>query len=166
MPDVRTRWNYHARWNQSERYWQDDFRQLADCGFDLLRWQVPWSLVQPEKGEYRWELIDPKVELASKLNLEIFYPIVHFNVPSWIAGRGFRHAVYARELGDHLAEYTDRLLARYKFRLVIPVVEVQMDAFQRGWLGNWQPHQKSRTSYRLIYQNLLRAFRRSAAVAR
>jgi hypothetical protein len=41
-----------------------------------------------------------------------------------------------------------------------------MDAFQRGWLGNWQPHQKGRTAYRLIYQNLLRAFRRSAEVAR
>jgi hypothetical protein len=165
MPDVRTKWNYHARWNQSDRLWQDDFRQLADCGFDLLRWQMPWSLVQPARGEYRWDLIDPKVEFATKVGLEIFYPIVHFNVPSWIAGRGVRHAVYAHELGDHLEEYTDRLLERYKFRLVIPIVEVQMDAFQRGWLGNWQPHQKSRTSYRLIYANLLRAFRRSAAVA-
>ena len=67
MPDVRTKWNYHARWNQNERFWQEDFRQLADCGFDLLRWQVPWSLVQPKKGEYRWDLIDPKVELAAVL---------------------------------------------------------------------------------------------------
>src|SRR5262245_59135042 len=122
MPDVRTKWNYHARWNQNERFWQEDFRQLADCGFDLLRWQVPWSLVQPKKGEYRWDLIDPKVELAGRLALEIFYPIVHFNVPSWIGGKSVRHGVYAPELGDHVAEYTDRLLSRYKFRLVIPVV--------------------------------------------
>jgi len=49
---------------------------------------------------------------------------------------------------------------------VIPIVEVQMEAFQRGWLGNWQPHQKSRTSYRTIYRNLIKAFRQSAAIAR
>jgi hypothetical protein len=167
MPDVKSKWNFHARWNQSERFWQDDFRQLADCGFDLLRWQMPWSLVQPTRGgEYRWDLIDPKVEFAAKVGLEIFYPIVHFNVPTWIAGKGVRHSVYSPALGDHVAEYTDKLLSRYKFRLVIPIVEVQMDAFQRGWLGNWQPHQKSRTSYRLIYNNLVKAFRRSSAVAR
>lgn len=166
MPDVGKRWNYHARWNQSERFWQDDFRQLAGCGFDLLRWQVPWSLVEPRRGEYHWELIDPKIDLATRLGLEIFYPIVHFNLPTWIAGRGVRHSVYSADLAAHLAEYTDRILSRYHFRLVIPIVEVQMDAFQRGWLGNWQPHQKSRTSYRLIYNNLVRAFRESAAVAR
>jgi hypothetical protein len=166
MPDVGKKWNYHARWNQSERLWEDDFRQLADCSFDLLRWQMPWSLIEPNRGEYRWELIDPKVELATKLGLEIFYPIVHFNMPLWIAGRGVRHSVYSSDLAGYVAEYTDRILSRYHFRHVIPIVEVQMDAFQRGWLGNWQPHQKSRTSYRLIYDNLVKAFKASAAVAK
>jgi hypothetical protein len=165
MPDVHTRWNFHARWNQSEQFWREDFRQLADCGFDLLRWQMPWSLVQPKPHEYRWDLIDPKVELAAKLGLEIFYPIVHFNYPSWIAGRGVRHAVLSQQLGDSLAEYTDRLLCRYRFRLVIPIVEVQMDACQRALFGNWQPHLKNRSAYRLIHRNLVAAFRQSAAVA-
>ncbi|HYO83497.1 MAG TPA: beta-galactosidase [Bryobacteraceae bacterium] len=165
MPDVRSKWNYHARWNQNERFWQEDFRQLADCGFDLLRWQVPWSLVEPRRGEMKWELIDPKVELATRLGLEILYPIVHFNMPSWTAGRGVRHPVYSPALPDHVAEYTDRILSRYHFRLVIPIVEVQMEAFQRGWLGNWQPHQKSRTSYRLILKNVIKAFKSSASVA-
>lgn len=165
MPDVGTKWNYHARWNQNERFWQEDFRQLADCGFDLLRWQVPWSLVQPKKNQYRWELIDSRVEFAKRLGLEIFYPIMHFNVPSWIGGKSVRHPVYAPELGELLAEYTHQLLSRYQFRLVIPIVEVQMDAFQRGWIGNWQPHQKSRAAYKLIYRNLVKAFRHSARVA-
>lgn len=166
MPDVGKRWNYHARWNGSERLWQDDFRQLADCGFDLLRWQLPWSLAEPQQGDLQWQLIDPKVELATKLGLEILYPVVHFNLPPWIASKGVRHSVYSADLADHVAEYTDRILSRYHFRLVIPIVEVQMDAFQRGWLGNWQPHGRSRTSYRLIYNNLLKAFRQSSAVAR
>ena len=50
MPDVKRKWNYHAAWNQNDRLWREDFRQLADCGFDLLRWQMPWSLVQPKRG--------------------------------------------------------------------------------------------------------------------
>jgi hypothetical protein len=165
MPDIRNRWSYHAAWNQNDRLWREDFTQLAECGFDLLRWQMPWSLVQPAPNEYRWDLIDEKVELATKLGLEIFYPVVHFNYPTWIAGRGERHAVYSRALPDRLAEYTDKLLSRYHFRLVIPVVEVQMEAFQRGRAGNWQPHQKSRTAYRVMRENVLRAFRASAAVA-
>jgi hypothetical protein len=166
MPAVGKRWNYHARSNGNENVWEQDFHQLADCGFDLLRWQVPWSLVEPEPGKYHWDLIDPKVELANKLGLEIFYPIVHFNMPAWIAARGVRHSVYSNHLPEIVAEYTDRILSRYKFRMVIPIVEVQMDAFQRGWLGNWEPHEKSRTSYRLIYNNLMNAFRASARVAR
>ena len=166
MPDVRTKWNFHARWNQSDRFWQEDFRQLAGCGFDLLRWQMPWSVVEPRRGEYHWELIDPKVELATKLGMEIFYPIVHFNYPSWIAGRGVRHAVLSTELADRVAEYTDQVLTRYHFRLVIPIVEVQMDACQRALLGNWQPHLKSRNAYRLIHRNMVTAFKSGAAVAK
>src|SRR6187402_83227 len=103
MPDVGKRWNYHARWNQHERFWEEDFRQLASFGFDVLRWQVPWSLVQPGRGEYRWDLLDAQVELATKLGMEIFYPIAHFNHPDWIAGRGVRHAVYSNDLPSHLA---------------------------------------------------------------
>jgi hypothetical protein len=166
MPDVGKRWNYHARWNQNDRFWAEDFRQLAGFGFDTIRWQMPWSMVQPSRGEYRWELIDPKVELAQKLGVELFYPIVHFNLPSWIAGRGVRHPVFAKNLADDVSEYTERLLSRYKFRLVIPIVEVQMEAFQRGWLGNWQPHLKSRTSYNLIKTNMVKAFRQSAVIAK
>ena len=166
MPDVRTKWNFHARWNQSDRFWEDDFRQLAGCGFDLLRWQMPWSMVEPQRGKYHWELIDPKVELATKLGLEIFYPIVHFNYPSWIAGRGLRHAVLSTELADRVAEYTDQVLTRYQFRLVIPIVEVQMDACQRALLGNWQPHLKSRNAYRMIHRNLVNAFKSGAVVAK
>ena len=41
-----------------------------------------------------------------------------------------------------------------------------MDAFQRALVGNWQPHQKSRKSYRMIHANLVRAFRVSSAIAR
>ncbi len=166
MPDVGKRWNYHARWNQNERFWREDFRQLAGFGFDLIRWQLPWSLVQPTRGEYRWDLLDEKVEFANKLGVELFYPIVHFNMPAWIAGRGVRHAVFATNLTDDLCEYTERLLARYKFRYVIQVVEVQMEAHQRGWIGNWQPHLKSRSSYKLILGNLVKAFRQSAAIAK
>ena len=70
MPDVKRKWNYHANWNQNDRLWREDFRQLADAGFDLLRWQAPWSLVEPKQGEYHWELIDPQVDLATKLGLE------------------------------------------------------------------------------------------------
>jgi hypothetical protein len=166
MPDVKRRWNYHAAWNQNDTLWREDFRQLADCGFDLLRWQTPWSLVQPKAGVYRWDLIDEKVELATKLGLEIFYPIMHFNMPAWLAGSDAKHAVFADQLPDRLAEYTDRLLTRYQFKLVIPVVEVQMDAFQRGRVGNWQPHGKSPAAFKKIYARLVAAYKASARVAK
>ena len=166
MPDVKRKWNYHAAWNQNDRLWREDFRQLADCGFDLLRWQMPWSLVQPKADEYRWDLIDPKVELATQLGLEIFYPVVHFNLPSWLAANGEKHAVFSDQFPDRIAEYTDQLLSRYKFKLVIPIVEVQMDAFQRGRVGNWQPHGKSKRAYEAIYTRLVNAYKASARVAK
>jgi hypothetical protein len=165
MPDVRDDWSYHAEWNQNHELWREDFLQLADCGFDLLRWQMPWSLVEPRPGAYRWDLIDPKVDLATKLGIEIFYPIMHFNVPRWVARPGDPHAILSPQLADRLAKYTDQILSRYHFRLIIPIVEVEMDAFQRGRIGNWQPHMKSKAAYQQIYTNLIRAFKASARVA-
>jgi hypothetical protein len=165
MPDVKKKWNYHAAWNHNDVLWREDFQQLAGCGFDLLRWQMPWSMVEPAPGEYRWDLIDPKFELATQLGVEIFYPVVHFNFPAWLS-RGERHAVLSSQLADRIAIYTDRLLSRYNFRLVIPIVEVQMDAFQRGLVGNWQPHFKHRAQYRRMHQNLVAAFKAGAAVAK
>jgi hypothetical protein len=166
MPDVRSSWNYHASWNQSDRFWREDFRQLAGCGFDLLRWQVPWSLVEPRPGEYRWDLIDAKVSFANELGLEIFYPTAHFSLPSWLAMPGDAHAVLSDQLPDRLAKYIDKLLSRYRFRLIIPIVEVQMEAMQRGLMGNWQPHLKGRAHYRKMHDNLVRAFIAGATVAR
>lgn len=165
MPDVKNSWSYHAEWNQNDRLWREDFRQLAGCGFDLLRWGMPWSLVEPEPDVYRWELIDPKVELATELGLEIFFPIVHFNYPQWIAEPGERHAVLSARLSERVALYTERLLSRYKFRMVIPVVEVAMESFQRGLAGKWQPHLKSRSDYKRVWTNLVAAFRASAEAA-
>lgn len=166
MPDVGKKWSYHAEWNQNTRFWREDFQQLAACGFDLLRWQTPWSLVEPRRGEYRWDLIDPKFELATELGVELFYPIAHFSLPEWLAQTGERHAVYSAQLPDRIAEYTDKLLTRYGFRLVIPIVEVQMEAFQRGLAGNWQPHFRNRREYECMRANLVRAFHASAAVAK
>lgn len=165
MPDVRSKWSYHAAWNQNTVYWEQDFRQIASCGFDLLRWGKPWSMLEPEAGVYRWDLLDPKIELATQLGLEIFYPIVHFNFPKWLARKNEKHAVLSEQLADRLAEFTHRLLERYHFRLVIPVVEVAMEAFQRGLLGNWQPHLKGRSHYREIHRNVVKAFKASAKVA-
>jgi hypothetical protein len=165
MPDIRKSWSYHAAWNQNDCLWPEDFRQLADCGFDLLRWGMPWSLAEPAEGVYRWELIDPKVELAAKLGLEIFYPIVHFNYPSWLPRAGEQHAVLSPRLNERLEIFTDKLLERYRFRLVIPVVEVAMESMQRGLIGKWQPHIRSKAGHRRIWTNLVHAFRASAKVA-
>jgi len=165
MPDIKKRWSYHAAHIQHDLLWQDDFEQIASLGFDLLRWGTPWSMVEPKPGCYRWDLVDPKVELAMKLGLEIFYPIAHFNLPSWLAGRGESHAIFSAQLPERLAEFTHRLLDRYHFRLVIPVVEVQMEAFQRGMIGNWRPHIRNRHTYERMRQNLIAAFHASAKVA-
>ena len=112
------------------------------------------------------KLIDPKVELATKLGLEIFYPIVHFNLPSWLASNGEKHAVFADSAARSHRRVHGPAATRYKFRLVIPVVEVQMDAFQRGRVGNWQPHGKSASSYTAIYNRLVHAYKASARVAK
>jgi len=165
MPDVRSKWSNHAAWNQNELYWEQDFRQIAECGFDLLRWQMPWSLVEPRKGEYRWDLLDPKIEFASRLGLEVFYPIVHFNIPSWLPEHGEIHAVFSGQLCERVAEYTHQILSRYKFKLVIPWVEVAMDAHQRGRVGNWQPHLKGRKNFEAVYEKLIPAYKASAQVA-
>jgi hypothetical protein len=166
MPDIRKSWSYHAAWNQNDRLWAEDFRQLAGCGFDLLRWGMPWSLTEPEEGVYRWDLIDPKVELATRLGMELFYPIVHFNYPSWIPRAGEQHAIVSSRLAERLEIFTDKLLERYRFRLVIPVVEVAMESMQRGLIGKWQPHLRGKANHRRIWANLVRAFRASAKVAR
>jgi hypothetical protein len=166
MPDIKKRWSYHAEWNQHQEYWREDFRQLADYGFKFLRWGLPWSMVETGADVYRWELLDERVELASRLGIATYYPVMHFNVPTWVVRQGEPHGILSERLSDRLALYTARLVERYRFKWVTPIVEVQMDAFQRGFLGRWQPHLKGRANHDRIYRNLVKAFIASAAAAR
>ncbi len=172
MPDVMKDggvvWNHHAKWNQWETHWEDDLRWHADNGFRLLRFNIPWSLIQPKQNIFDFTVLGPQIELARKLGIEIVYPLAHFNYPYWICRDDELHPTLASGLADALALYAEVAKREFSFHYIIPIVEISIDCMLRSadsrWAdhsGVWAPH--ARGVREVMEHNLTRAFVTAAA---
>lgn len=168
-PSVGGEYKFQAEWTQhtQDGVWQADFDLALACGLDWIRYGWPWSLLEPSEGNYDFSELDARFAYAEKIGLGIGLTVTHFSFPDWLQGENGEHATLAPELGIHLARLTDELMKRYKPVLVVPIVEMAMEAFRRALAGSWKPHYVDRTDiYAEMWRNLNEAFKASAEVIR
>lgn len=67
-----------------QRFWDDDFKKIADSGLNTVQLWILWSWVEPRPGEFRFEDYDRLVELAEKNNLGLVLSTVAEIQPHWI----------------------------------------------------------------------------------
>ncbi|MGI6207814.1 MAG: LysM peptidoglycan-binding domain-containing protein, partial [Anaerolineae bacterium] len=54
---------------------------VQDLGFGWVKQQVEWKIMEPEKGNIRWDLLDPVVEAAASRGLNLLLSVV--KAPIW-----------------------------------------------------------------------------------
>ncbi len=80
----------------NNRYWDEDFKQIRDCGLDTVQLWVVWSWVEPQPDQFNYDDYDQLVALADKRGLNVVLSTIGEIQPQWI-----HRIVPNAELVDH-----------------------------------------------------------------
>ncbi|WP_314172074.1 family 1 glycosylhydrolase [Streptomyces winkii] len=116
--------------------WRDDLSRAADAGAELIRWGIPWYLVEPEPGRFHWEWIDEVVEHLDRLGLRCVVDLMHYGTPLWLEDE-FLNPAYP----ERVASYAGAVAERYRGSLTdwTPLNEPVINAVYCGEQGTWPP---------------------------
>ncbi|QPP06597.1 family 1 glycosylhydrolase [Streptomyces bathyalis] len=116
--------------------WREDLDLAADAGAELIRWGIPWYLVEPAPGDFRWEWLDEVVAHMDRLGLRCVVDLMHYGTPLWLDNQ-FLNAAYP----ERVAAYAGAVAERYRGSLTdwTPLNEPVINAIYCGEKGLWPP---------------------------
>lgn len=125
-------------------HWREDLALAAESGAELIRWGIPWYLVEPRPGEFDWRWIDEVAEHLRALGLTCVVDLMHYGTPLWLENEFLnahypeRVAAYARAVaeryGDLWGDYT-------------PLNEPLINAIYCGETGVWPPYLRGQDGF-------------------
>jgi beta-galactosidase len=80
-----------------EKYWEDDFKRIKDCGLNTVQLWILWAWVESKPGQFNFSDYDRLVELAAEHDLKLVLSTIGAIHPYWI----FRE-VGGGEMVDHM----------------------------------------------------------------
>ncbi|MFP4379053.1 MAG: beta-galactosidase [Candidatus Sumerlaeia bacterium] len=80
-----------------DKYWEDDFKRIKDCGLNTVQLWILWSWVESKPGTFDFGDYDRLVDLAAKNDLKLVLSTIGEIHPYWI----FRE-VGGGEMVDHM----------------------------------------------------------------
>ncbi|SCK30945.1 family 1 glycosylhydrolase [Streptomyces sp. WMMB 322] len=116
--------------------WREDLDRAADAGAELIRWGIPWYLVEPAPGDFRWEWLDEVVAHMDRLGLRCVVDLMHYGTPLWLDNQ-FLNSEYP----ERVAAYAAAVAERYRGSLTdwTPLNEPVINAVYCGEKGLWPP---------------------------
>lgn len=112
--------------------WKTDLALVHELGLRVLRYGLPYHLVNPSRGKYDWEFADAALAEMKRLGITPILDLMHFGVPDWIGD--FQNP----ELPVLFAQYAQAVTKRYPWvRFFTPVNEIYVTANHSARLGNW-----------------------------
>ena len=122
---------------QHYHLWHEDLGHAAATGADMIRWGVPWYLLEPSPGRFRWDWLDRVVDRLDELGLTCIVDLMHYGTPLWLDNQ-FLNAAYP----ERVAAYAARVADRYRGRLQVwtPLNEPMINAIYCGERGTWPPY--------------------------
>jgi len=67
-----------------QKYWEDDFKRIKDCGLNTVQLWVLWAWVEAKPGQFVFEDYDRLMELAEKNRLGVILSTIAEIQPYWI----------------------------------------------------------------------------------
>jgi beta-glucosidase len=120
---------------QHYEHWREDIDLAADVGFGMIRYGIPWYLVEPERGRFDWSFTDQVIPYISERGMRPIIDLVHYGTPLWLQSE-FLHPAYP----DRVAAYAVAFAERYEWvRHYTPLNEPFINAELCGRTGRWPP---------------------------
>lgn len=118
-------------------HWYDDLGLIRETGANQTRWGIPWYLVNPAPGRFRFDWIDRVVDRFEEIGVDVIVDLMHYGTPLWL-DNGFINTDYPR----YVAEYAAAVAERYRGRLHIwtPLNEPLLNMMYCGQYGYWPPY--------------------------
>lgn len=121
-----------------------DLADVASLGVRVMRYGMPWRLVEPEPGRYDWSLWDRAFAAAERTGLEPIADLCHFGLPDHFAG--FCDVTWV----EAFVRYFEAFLDRYPLvRWFTPVNEPMTAARFSALLGVWNDRRSTEADYAL-----------------
>lgn len=82
--------------------WEASFAQVADAGIEAIRFgEFAWGVLEPEEGEYRWEVFDAAFDMAERFGLKVMLCTPTACPPVWLA-QGYPDALPVNDRGERV----------------------------------------------------------------
>lgn len=113
-----------------------DLELFAQLGVKIVRYGIPWHIINPERGSWDWTFADGAIDKLESLGIQPIVDLVHYGLPRWIEG-----AYTNPDFPRFMAEYAARTAERYRGRVhcYTPLNEPRVTAWYCGKLGWWPP---------------------------
>lgn len=101
---------------------------MKACGFTILRIDAPWVVVEPEKGEFHFEVIDEFIERVNNKGFKILL-ILATGEPEWVG------QLVSNEFNDNAEAFIRKIVERYKVYVDYWQIEneLNMRVFPTRW---------------------------------
>lgn len=134
-------------------HWYDDLGLIAETGANHTRWGIPWYLVNPEPGTFRFDWLDQVVDRFEELGVEVIVDLMHYGTPLWM-DNSFINNDYPRRV----AEYAATVAERYRGRLNIwtPLNEPLLNMMYCGQYGYWPPYLTGNDGFVKMFRQITR----------
>ena len=134
------------------QHFKEDFYLTKELGLRLLRYGLPYHLVNPARDRYDWSFADEAMSEIYRLGLTPVLDLLHFGVPDWLGN--FQNP----ELPVRFAEYAGRVAERYPWvRSYTPVNEMYVSARASAKDGVWNERLKTDKGFVTALKNLVAA---------
>jgi len=129
---------------QHYQHWHTDIGLAAEVGATMIRYGVPWYVINPQPGRWNWDWLDRVVERLAEVEIEPIVDLMHYGTPLWLDGQ-FLNVDY----GNRVAEYAANVADRYRdtMRIYTPLNEPLINAMYCGEWGIWPPHEKGHDGF-------------------
>ena len=59
-------------WTQHNQNWREDLKLITDgLGLKHLRYALPWSYLEPQRGRFDWSAADERIDACRELGIEL-----------------------------------------------------------------------------------------------
>lgn len=134
---------------QHYQYWEEDLELARKMGASMIRYGIPWHLVEKEEQVFNWEWVDEVMAYFDRhRELVPIIDLMHYGTPHWVKNE-FANGKYP----EYVSRYAKAFAERYGHfvKYYTPLNEPYVNAEFCGLNGVWPPYGEGLESfYRLI----------------
>jgi beta-glucosidase/6-phospho-beta-glucosidase/beta-galactosidase len=144
-------------------HWKEDLDIIRNTGFRLLRYGIPWYLVNPEAGKFDWRWVDQVMAYMENIGISPIIDFFHYGTPLWLENSFLNHA-----FPERMTEYIMSFFERYGdfVKYYTPMNEPYITQEFCGRNAVWPPYLSGYDGFCKILKNTAKGIVKSVSAVK